>query len=90
MIGHSLGDYVAACLAGVFTRDDALTLVARRAGLMQDLPSGAMLAIRATPDEVCPFLGPTVSSSRLERAQAHRDLGRSRCRVVCCGGAREP
>ena len=52
MIGHSLGEYVAACLAGVFTRDDALLLLARRARMMQDLPGGAMLAVRAPVDTV--------------------------------------
>ncbi|MGQ0752219.1 MAG: type I polyketide synthase, partial [Betaproteobacteria bacterium] len=46
MIGHSLGEYVAACLAGVFARDDALRLLAQRARMMQDLPSGSMLAVR--------------------------------------------
>lgn len=56
MLGYSIGEYVAACLAGVLSFHDALTLVARRALMIEELPAGAMLAIPLSEAEVAPFL----------------------------------
>jgi amino acid adenylation domain-containing protein len=52
MIGHSVGEYVAACLAGVFSLSDALKLVIRRGELMESLERGLMLAVTIDENEI--------------------------------------
>jgi acyl transferase domain-containing protein/acyl carrier protein len=61
MLGHSVGEYVAACLAGVMSLEDALALVAIRGQLMQQLPTGSMLAVSLPETEIQALLIDTLS-----------------------------
>jgi phthiocerol/phenolphthiocerol synthesis type-I polyketide synthase E len=56
MLGYSLGEYVAACISGVLSLEDALTIVARRARLIAEQPEGVMLVIALPEEAVRPYL----------------------------------
>ncbi len=57
LLGYSLGEYVAACIAGVFTLEDALSVVVRRAKLVQSMPGGTMLAVAHPAERLQDRLG---------------------------------
>ncbi len=57
IVGYSLGEYVAACLSGVLSLADAVTLVAFRAKLITSMPGGAMLALVAADQRLTEVLG---------------------------------
>ncbi len=61
LIGHSVGEFVAAVLSGVMSLEDALAVIARRGQLISSLPQGSMLAVMAPVEEVEPFVGGDVS-----------------------------
>lgn len=61
MIGYSFGEYVAACLAGIFSLEDALMLIAMRGKMMNGVSAGAMLSVPLSEEEVTPFLNHELS-----------------------------
>ncbi|MFP5264073.1 MAG: beta-ketoacyl synthase N-terminal-like domain-containing protein [Blastocatellia bacterium] len=65
MIGHSIGEYAAACLAGVFSVEEALSLLVSRGRLMQQQPAGRMLAVSLTEDKIAQMLPADISIAAL-------------------------
>ena len=61
MVGHSIGEYVAACLAGVFDLKSALVIVGARGRLMQEMEPGAMLAVAVSEARIGQFLNDKVT-----------------------------
>ncbi|MFB2772373.1 SDR family NAD(P)-dependent oxidoreductase [Pelatocladus sp. BLCC-F211] len=61
MIGHSIGEYVAACISGVFSLKEALNLVVIRGRLMQQIESGSMLSVSISAQEIQPMLSSELS-----------------------------
>ncbi|WP_151732840.1 type I polyketide synthase ['Paenibacillus yunnanensis' Narsing Rao et al. 2020] len=61
MLGHSIGEYTAACLAGVFTLEDALKVVLQRGRIIQSLPKGDMLYVNMTEQEAMAYVSGKVS-----------------------------
>lgn len=59
-VGHSIGEFVAAYFAGVFSLKDALKLIATRGKMMNDLPGGNMLSVRLSHEDIQPYLSSTV------------------------------
>lgn len=73
MLGHSVGEYAAAALAGVFTLEDALKLIAARGRLMQALPrDGAMMTIFAGEAAVAEAIGPYAARVSIAAVNAPR------------------
>lgn len=52
MVGHSVGEFTAACLAGVFSVEDGLRILAERGRLMGEVAKGSMLSVRLSADEL--------------------------------------
>jgi len=63
--GHSIGEYVAAVLAGVMSREDALRLVSIRGRMMQEMPRGGMVGVRLSESELSPYLSADISLAAL-------------------------
>ncbi|MEU5940240.1 amino acid adenylation domain-containing protein [Micromonospora sp. NPDC047548] len=69
MVGHSLGEYVAACLAGVFSLADALRLVCARGELVERTPAGAMLAVSLPETAVAGLLDEGLSLAAVNASE---------------------
>ncbi len=76
MIGHSIGEYVAACIAGVFSLEDALRMVVHRGAVMAEAEAGAMLGVNLDRDAIRPYLSEEVALAALNSSSLSVVSGR--------------
>ena len=69
MIGHSIGEFVAACLSGVFSLEEGLKLVVKRGELMQNLPEGSMISVILKENELKNYLDDGLSIATINSPQ---------------------
>ncbi len=93
VIGHSVGEYVAACVAGVFSLEDGLKLIAERGRLMQTLPQdGKMVALLAAEEEIRPIVAPyseSVSLAAINTSESVVISGKSEIIKLICNDLEE-
>lgn len=70
MIGHSTGEYVAACLSGVFSFESALSLVVQRAKLMSQTQKGSMISVGLSEQDIKPFLSSDVNIAAINSPES--------------------
>lgn len=96
MIGHSVGEWVAAVLAGVVSLEDALALVAERGRLMEALPRGGMLSVRLPEAEVLPLLDESLAIAAINSPSLcvvsgpFEDIESLAARLAACGVMSRP
>jgi acyl transferase domain-containing protein len=73
-IGHSIGEFVAAHLAGVFSLADGLKLIFIRGRMMSDLPKGSMLSVRCGQEEIKSMLPVELSLAAMEQPESVCDF----------------
>jgi acyl transferase domain-containing protein len=87
LIGHSLGENTAACLAGVFSFEDALALITLRGELLERLPESGMLSVPLSADDISPRSAAT-RSRRAQRTERFVVSGPSAALEDLRGGSR--
>jgi amino acid adenylation domain-containing protein len=76
MVGHSVGEFAAACVAGVFSLEDGLAMIAARGRLMQAVVPGAMLSVRLRQaDLVSRLVGTTISLAAVNAPEVNVAAG---------------
>ena len=70
MIGHSIGEYVAACISNVFNIDDALRLVVLRGKLMQSMPLGSMLSVNLKKEDLTKLLNQNIEIAAVNTSKS--------------------